>query len=45
MGALEPESAGAALMRGAFHVLSLLSPYLETRQREHLHGLVGNYNA
>ena len=27
--ALEPESAGAALLRGAFHVLSLLSPYLE----------------
>ena len=27
--ALEPESAGAALMRGAFHVLSLLMPYLE----------------
>ena len=27
--ALEPESAGAALMRGAFHVLSLLLPYLE----------------
>jgi AcrR family transcriptional regulator len=41
--ALEPESAGAALMRGAFHVLSLLSPYLEPDQREHLHTLVGNY--
>jgi AcrR family transcriptional regulator len=41
--ALEPESAGAALLRGAFHVLSLLSPYLETAQREHLHSLVGNY--
>jgi AcrR family transcriptional regulator len=41
--ALEPESAGAALMRGAFHVLSLLSPYLESDQREHLHALVGNY--
>jgi hypothetical protein len=41
--ALEPESAGAALLRGAFHVLSLLSPYLESDQREHLHALVGNY--
>ena len=41
--ALEPESAGAALLRGAFHVLSLLSPYLEPAQREHLHALVGNY--
>jgi len=41
--ALEPKSAGAALMRGAFHVLSLLSPYLEPDQREHLHALVGNY--
>ena len=41
--ALEPASAGAALMRGAFHVLSLLSPYLEPDQREHLHALVGNY--
>ena len=27
--ALEPESAGAALLRGAFHVLSLLLPYLD----------------
>ena len=42
--ALEPESAGAALMRGAFHVLSLLIPYLEPAQREHLHMLVGQYN-
>ncbi len=41
--ALEPESAGAALLRGAFHVLGLLSPYLESDQREHLHELVGNY--
>ncbi len=41
--ALEPESAGAALLRGAFHVMSLLLPYLEPAQREHLHALVGNY--
>ena len=41
--ALEPESAGPALLRGAFHVLSLLLPYLEPSQREHLHALVGSY--
>lgn len=41
--ALEPESAGAALLRGAYHVLSLLMPYLEPAQREHLLTLVGNY--
>jgi AcrR family transcriptional regulator len=41
--ALEPESADAALMRGAYHVLSLLLPYLEAGQREHLHALVGQY--
>jgi AcrR family transcriptional regulator len=41
--ALEPEIASAALLRGAFHVLSLLSPYLETAQRVHLHTLAGNY--
>src|SRR6476661_1734333 len=27
--ALEPESAGPALLRGAFHVLALLAPYLD----------------
>ena len=42
--ALEPASAGAALLRGAFHVLSLLSPYLEVDQREHLQTLVAKYN-
>ena len=42
--ALEPESAGAALLRGAFHVLSLLLPYLDGEQREHLHALVANYS-
>lgn len=41
--ALEPESASAALLRGAYHVLSLLLPYLEAAQREHLHALVGRY--
>jgi AcrR family transcriptional regulator len=42
--ALEPESASAALMRGAFHVLSLLIPYLEPAQRDHLHALAGQYD-
>jgi AcrR family transcriptional regulator len=41
--ALEPESAATALLRGAFHVLSQLMPYLEPGQREHLLGLVGPY--
>jgi AcrR family transcriptional regulator len=41
--ALEPESAGATLARGAWHVLSLLSPYLEPEAREHLHVLAGPY--
>jgi AcrR family transcriptional regulator len=42
--ALEPESAQAALLRGAHHVLNLLAPYLEAGQRAHLIGLVGAYN-
>ena len=41
--ALEPEGAGAALMRGAFHVLSLLMPYLQDASREHLLGLANSY--
>ena len=41
--ALEPENAGAALARGAFHVLCLLMPYLEPAAQEHLHTLVGDY--
>ena len=41
--ALEPESAQAALLRGAHHVLSLLSPYLEPTQRQHLLTLVAAY--
>ncbi len=43
--ALEPDSAQAALMRGAHHVLHLLVPYLRTDQREHLLGLAGAYTA
>ena len=41
--ALEPERAGAALMRGAFHVLSLLLPYLEPASKDHLFALAGKY--
>ena len=43
--ALEPENAGAALARGAFHVLSLLMPYLDSAARQHLNTLVGEYLA
>jgi AcrR family transcriptional regulator len=43
--ALEPDKAGPALMRGAFHVLSLLLPYLETESREHLFKLAGSYQS
>ena len=41
--ALEPESAAAALSRGAYHVLSLLMPYLDAPSRAHLHGLAEPY--
>lgn len=42
--ALEPESAPAAQLRGAHHVLNLLMPYLESAQREHLLGLIHAYS-
>ncbi|MDC8785770.1 TetR/AcrR family transcriptional regulator [Roseateles koreensis] len=41
--ALEPAQAGAALMRGAFHVLSLLLPYLEPASKDHLFALANQY--
>ncbi|MET0519874.1 MAG: TetR/AcrR family transcriptional regulator [Burkholderiaceae bacterium] len=41
--ALEPAQSGAALMRGAFHLLSLLLPYLEPASKNHLFSLAGNY--
>lgn len=41
--ALEPESAGAALGRGAFHALALLLPYLDDDSRKHLLKLAGAY--
>ena len=43
--ALEPESAAAALARGAYHVLSLLMPYLEPTAREHLFQIAGAYRS
>jgi len=41
--ALEPDNAQQALMRGAHHVLSLLAPYLESSQRQHLIHLTSAY--
>ncbi len=41
--ALEPESAQAAMQRGAHHVLTLLMPYLEDGQRAHLQHIVAAY--
>src|SRR4029077_14772428 len=41
--ALEPESAGAALLRGAFHVLRLLLPYFDQTQRDQLHAVAPEY--
>ncbi len=41
--ALEPEHAQAALLRGAAHVLNLLTPYMEPAQREHLLQLTSAY--
>ena len=43
--ALEPEQAGATLARGAWHVLSLLTPYLEPAARAHLQTLAGAYKS
>ena len=41
--ALEPEQAQQALLRGAKHVLNLLSPYLQTAQRTHAMQLANAY--
>lgn len=41
--ALEPENAAAAMARGAYHVLSLLHPYLDAAAQAHLHALAGDY--
>ncbi len=42
--ALEPEGAGAAMLRGAHHLLCLLMPYLEPAERAHLHVLAARYD-
>jgi len=42
--ALEAHNAQAALLRGAQHVLTQLSPYLEPTQRAHLNRLADAYN-
>ena len=42
--ALEEQNAQAALLRGAQHVLNLLTPYLEPGQRSHLLKLADAYN-
>lgn len=41
--ALEAEQAATTLARGAWHVLSLLEPYLEPAQRDHLLRLAAPY--
>jgi len=42
--ALEPSNAQAALLRGAQHVLNLMTPYLEASQKAHLLKLSDAYN-
>jgi AcrR family transcriptional regulator len=41
--ALEPESAAAALGRGAFHALALLLPHLDEPSQKHLRALAAAY--
>ena len=43
--ALEPGHAGAALSRGAHHVLGLLLPFLQDDERRHLQALSAPYQA
>jgi AcrR family transcriptional regulator len=43
--ALEADAAAASLTGGAYHVLSLLLPYLDEGSRTHLHQLAGEYTA
>jgi AcrR family transcriptional regulator len=43
--ALDLESASASVLRGGFHALALLLPYLQAEQREHLHALAARYQA
>jgi AcrR family transcriptional regulator len=41
--ALEPESAAAAMGRGAYHALALLMPHLDAGSRAHLNALAAAY--
>jgi AcrR family transcriptional regulator len=41
--ALEPDSASAAMGRGAYHALALLMPHLDEASRGHLHRLAAAY--
>ena len=41
--AMEPENAQDALLRGAYHVLSLLAPHLDAGPRAHLQALIAAY--
>ena len=41
--AMEPENAQDALLRGAYHVLSLMAPHLPAAAREHLKALTAAY--
>jgi len=43
--ALEAEAAAGSVARGAFHVLSLLLPYLEPASRAHLQELAATYRS
>ncbi|MEZ5605701.1 MAG: TetR/AcrR family transcriptional regulator [Burkholderiaceae bacterium] len=43
--AMEPENAQDALLRGAYHVMSLLLPHLGDEARAHLTGLLQAYRA
>ncbi|MFG6446847.1 TetR/AcrR family transcriptional regulator [Roseateles sp. BYS180W] len=43
--ALEPSAAASGMMRGAFHVLGLLLPYLEPSSKQYLFTLAAQYKA
>ena len=42
-GTPQPSGGQAALLRGAFHVLALLAPYLDAAARSHLRALAARY--
>ncbi|MBV8503660.1 MAG: TetR/AcrR family transcriptional regulator [Paucibacter sp.] len=43
--ALDPDAAAKALRRGAFHVLAVLSPWMEPASRDHLRALSAQYDS